>query len=214
MKTILINKKMKNKLIIGLTGIAILSLLFVGCSKEPKAEVDAANAAIEKATNAGANIYLAEEYAGLKSSMDIIMQKIEEQKSKSGSDYAGIKEELLALTNLAQELEQKVAPRKEELHNEIQTAMTEVKKLIEENGKLLSSISGKTKEANEFNTISNEQNALKGLFNESNALLKSGDYVATFSKVKTAKEKAALINKNLQELTSKDKTGTKTKKTS
>lgn len=205
---------MKQKLIIGLTSIAILSMLLVGCSKEPKVEIDAANAAIEKAVAAGADIYLQDEYAELKNSMSTIMLKVEEQKSKTSKDYTGIKEELIKLTTLAQGIEKKSISRKEEISKEIQTMMSEVKELIAENGKLLSSISDKNKKATEFTTISNEQNALKGLFNESNALYKNGSYIATLSKVKTAKEKASLINKNLQEFTSKDRTITKTKKTS
>ncbi len=205
---------MKRKLIIGLTGIAILSILLVGCSKVPKAEIDAANAAIEKATKAGAGLYLEDEYAKLKNSMDTIVQKIEDQKSKSGKDYSGIKKELADLATLALDMEKKSITRKEEIKNEIQTTMSEVKELIAENGELLSSISEKNKKATEYTAISNEQNAVKGLFNESNALLRNESYIATLSKVKTAKEKASLINKNLQELTSKDKPSTKTKKTS
>ncbi len=205
---------MKHKLIIGFTGIAILSMLLVSCSREPKAEFDAANNAIEKAKDVGADIYLQNEFADLKNSMSVITLKIEEQRSSTSRDYAGIKEKLIELTTHAQKLEQKSMMRKEETCNEIQTMMNEIQKIIEENGKLIVAMSEKNKNEAEFNIISNEQKEVDILVSESNVLLQDGNYMATLNKVKTAKEKALFINKDLQELTSKDKTSSKPKKTS
>ena len=53
---------MKNKFLIGLTTMGLVLVLFTGCSKLPQAEIDLANAAIEEAKTAGADIYKANDF--------------------------------------------------------------------------------------------------------------------------------------------------------
>ncbi len=74
--------------------LGLTAFLLTSCSKVPQAEIDAANAAIEQAKTAGADVYVHENFVALQDSLKSVMVSIESQKSKFIKNYSTAKEHL------------------------------------------------------------------------------------------------------------------------
>lgn len=204
---------MKNRLISIIALPYIMVLLLTGCAKIPQVEIDAANVAIEQAKAAGADIYVHEDFLTLQDSLRAVVSSIESQKSKLFRSNKIALENLAVVTQYAGEVKQKAEVRKEELKQEIQNTITEVKALVESNRQLIL-VAPKGKEGTSaLMVIKGEIDAVETSVIESDVLFNAGDYLATLNKVKTAKEKAAAINTELSEVIAKYKTNVKGWKT-
>ncbi len=203
---------MKNRIISSISLAALTALVLSSCAKVPQAQIDMANAAISQAKTAGAEVYTPESFNALNDSMNTIMVNIEAEKSKFIKNFDGVKQQLSAVTLLAGEVQQQTETRKEEMKQEIQNAIAEVKTLIDANRQLiLDAPKGKEGTA-ALQAISSEVDAIENSILETSSLLETGDYPATLTKANVAKEKALAINMELSQVIAKYKGGAKTKK--
>jgi len=203
---------MKNRLFAGIATLGLTALILSSCSKVPQAEIDAANAAIEQAKAAGADVYVHENFVALQDSLNGVMVSIESQKSKFIKNYSTAKEHLVGVTQFAGEVQQQVETRKEELKVEIQNTIAEVKTLIESNRQLILEAPKGKEGTSALMAIKGEIDAVETSINETNTLFETGDYLATLDKVKAAKGKATSINTELSEVIAKYKANLKNKK--
>ena len=183
---------MKNKLFLGLVAIMFVTVL-ASCDKIPQAEIDAANAALTEAQAAGAEMYIPQDYLLVKDSLNAILAKVEVQNSKFFKKFGECKEQLVGVTALASDLKGKTATRKEEVKKELETALEEIKVVMEENNKLFAK-APRGKEGKEaLEQIKAELGVIETTVGEATNMLASGDYLPALDKVKAAKEKANSI---------------------
>ncbi len=194
---------MKNRIIIGLTTMVVVTLLLTGCSKVPQAELDAANTAIESARTAGADLYLPDAYAALQDSMKVITEKIELQKTKMFKSYGGVKEELNALTVLADSIARQTEVRINEVKTEVQNTLVEVKTMLEENKQLVTKAPKGKGGSAALMEIKNEISVIEGSLDEASKLFEANEYITALDKVKAAKNQATAINTELKEVIAK-----------
>lgn len=188
---------MKNKLFLGLVAIMFVTVL-ASCDKIPQAEIDAANAALTEAQAAGAEMYIPQDYLLVKDSLNAILAKVEVQNSKFFKKFGECKEQLVGVTALASDLKGKTATRKEEVKKELETALEEIKVVMEENNKLFAK-APRGKEGKEaLEQIKAELGVIETTVGEATNMLASGDYLPALDKVKAAKEKANSILEELK----------------
>jgi len=203
---------MKNNIFSIIAFFGLSALLLTGCASVPQAEIDAANAAIEEAKVAGAEVYVSENFIALQDSMNQIMVGIESEKSKFMKNYDSAKEQLAGITVLANEVKQSVEVRKEEIKVEVQNNVAETLKLVEANkGLILEAPKGK-EGASALVAIKAEVDAIEASIAEANTLAETGDLIASLEKSKVIKDKAAAINLELTEVIAKFKSNVKGKK--
>ncbi|TAL59765.1 MAG: hypothetical protein EPN88_16870, partial [Bacteroidetes bacterium] len=127
---------MKNKVLMGLAAIAMVAFLS-SCGKVPQAQIDATNAAITAAQTAEAAVYVPAEFAAVQDSMKVIMADVEVQKSrlfkKFGPATAKLDQTLAAANKVAAD----AVTKKAEVKKEVETLMTEIKAVVEENVTLM-----------------------------------------------------------------------------
>jgi len=203
---------MKNRIFAGIAILGLSTLLLTSCSKVPQAEIDAANAAIEQAKAAGADVYVHENFVALQDSLNGVMVNIESQKSKLFKKYSTAKEHLAGVTQFAGEVKQKAETRKEELKAEIQNTITEIKTLIETNRNLVLEAPKGKGGTSALVAIKGEIDAIETSIGEINTMSATGDYLATLDKAKAAKEKATSINTELSGVIAKYKANVKNRK--
>ena len=196
---------MKNRIVASIAFFGMTALILSSCSKVPQAEIDAANAAIEQAKLAGAEVYVSEEFVALQDSMNSVLVSIESEGSKFIKTYASAKENLAGVTQFAGEVQQQAETRKEELKMEIQNMIAEVKTLIESNRQLILEAPRGKEGTSALIAIKGEVDAVETSINETSTLFEAGDYMICLDKAKAAKEKATAINSELSEVIAKYK---------
>ncbi|MFO7669684.1 MAG: hypothetical protein R6W31_08510 [Bacteroidales bacterium] len=196
---------MKSKFFAGLTILGIVTLLLTSCSPLPQAEMDAANAAIEQAKTAGAELYVNENYVALQDSMNSVMVNIETQKSKVIKNYSAVKEQLASVTQLAGEVKQQAETRKEEIKVKVENTIAEVKSLIEANHQLILEAPKGKEGASALVAIKGELEAIETAINETTTIFQNGEYLASLDKALVAKEQAVAINTELLDVIAKYK---------
>lgn len=194
---------MNRKLFVALLVLGLGSFVFTSCAKYPQAEVDATNLAIQDAVTAGAEMYLHEEFVAMQDSMNACMVSLEEEKSKFFKNFDEQKTQLTAITTMATDLKAKTLVRIEELKVEIQTLITETQALVDTN-KVLVQTAPKGKEGKSaLEAIKGEIEVIEASLVEVNTMFQGGELLATLDKAKAAKEKAAAINAELNEVIAK-----------
>ena len=196
---------MKNRIVASIAFFGMTALILSSCSKVPQAEIDAANAAIEQAKLAGAEVYVSEEFVALQDSMNSVLVSIESEGSKFIKTYATAKENLAGVTQFAGEVQQQAETRKEELKMEIQNMIAEVKTLIESNRQLILEAPRGKEGTSALIAIKGEIDAVVTSINETSTLFEAGDFMICLDKAKAAKEKATAINSELSEVIAKYK---------
>ncbi len=194
---------MKNRLFIGLAALGLSVVMFSSCAKLPQAEVDAANAAIEVAKAAGADVYVHETFVALQDSMNVAMVMIETQKSKLFKKYTPAKEKLVQVAAFAAEVKTQSDARKEELRVEATNTIEEVKTLLATNQELVAKAPKGKEGASALNAIKDELAAIEASNTEAATLLASEQIIPALDKAKAAKEKATAINTELNEAIAK-----------
>lgn len=174
------------------------ALVFTSCSKPPQAEMDAANAALEQAKAAQADLYLQADFLAVQDSLNAALVAIEAQKSKMFGSYGELKEKLVTISAQATELVGKTATRKEEIKGEIAAAQAEVTRLTEENTKMVE-MAPKGKEGKEaIEAIKIDLAGIGVSAAEVPALVESGDLLGAQTKINAARQKATDINNELK----------------
>jgi len=194
--------KMKSKVLMVLTVIVMMTVA-AGCGKKPQAEIDAANAAIEAAKSAEANVYLAAEFTALQDSLNAVMEEITAQESKLFKKFGPAKEKLAATVTLAEKVTADAAVKKEEVKKEAETLMAGIKAVIEENGKLIPKLPRGKEGAAVIEQIKADLATVDASVAEAQAMYDKGAFMDALNKVKAANERAVSLNTEIKEVLTK-----------
>ncbi len=193
---------MKNKILMGLTAIAMVAIL-ASCGKKPQVEIDATNAAIEAAKAAEANVYLPDEFAAVQDSMNAIMADIEGQEGKLFKKFGDAKEKLASASALANELASKVAAKKEEVKAEAETLLNDIKTVLAENSKLVPKLPRGKEGAAVIEQIKTDLSNVDAAVAEAQTAYDNGAFMDALNKIKAAKAKADGLNEEIKEALTK-----------
>ncbi|HOK26756.1 MAG TPA: hypothetical protein P5320_07435 [Bacteroidales bacterium] len=189
---------MKSKVLMGFAAIVMVALMSA-CGKLPQAQIDEANAAIEAAKAAEAEVYVPADFAALQDSMRAVNAYIESQKSKLFKKYGPAVEDLKAVVTLANTVKENAAARKDEVKKEVETLMTDIKAVIDETSKLFAKApKGKEGKA-ALDQMKAEMETVNAAVTEAQSKYDSGAYMDALNKVKAAKETVDRINGELKE---------------
>jgi hypothetical protein len=180
-------------------GIAALMVaaVFTGCGKMPNAEIDLANAAIDSARTAGADVYVPEAYNVLMDSMNAAMVLVEGQNSKFIKSYGEAREKLAQIALDARQVRQNAETRKEELRVSIQKTVSEVMALLDEDRQLIAKAPKGKEGTAALQAIKNELNVIEASVAEIETMFEKGELLDCNNKVTAAKEKASAIKAEL-----------------
>jgi hypothetical protein len=195
-------KKMKNKVLMGLAAIAMVAFLS-SCGKVPQAKVDATNAAIEAAQTAEAAVYVPAEFSAVQDSMKSINAAIEVQKSKLFKKFGPIEVKLDETLAAANKVATDAAAKKDEVKKEVETTMTAVKAVIEENGTLMKKAPRGKEGAAVLEAMKTDMAAIEASVADAQALYDKGTYMDALNKIKAASDKANGINTELKDAIAK-----------
>jgi cob(I)alamin adenosyltransferase len=197
-------RKMKNKVLMGLAAIAMVAVLS-SCGKKPQVEIDATNAAIEAAKTAEAAVYVPAELAAVQDSMSVIMADVAAQESKLFKKFGPAKLKLQSTLALANKVAADAVAKKEAVKKEVETTITEVKAVIEENKTLMTKAPRGKEGAAVLEQIKTEMTTIEASVAEAQALYDKGSFMDALNKVKAAKESATGINTELKDAIAKVK---------
>lgn len=195
---------MKNKFFIGLATIAMVAILS-GCGKKPQTEIDAANAAIEAAKTAEAAVYVPMELAAVQDSMNSVMSEVTAQDSKLFKKFGPVTVRLESTLALANKVTADAGVKKGEVKTEVDTLMTDIKSVIEENKSLLTKAPRGKEGAAVLEQIKTEMATIEGSVTEAQGMYDKGAYMDALNKLKAGKERADSINVELKDAIAKVK---------
>jgi len=195
---------MKNKVLMGLAAIVMVAFLS-SCGKVPQEKVDATNAAIAAAQTAEAAVYVPAEFAAVQDSMKAINAAIEVQNSKLFKKFGPIALKLDETLAAANKTAADAAVKKEEVKKEVETTMTAVKAVIEENVALMKKAPRGKEGAAVLEQIKTESATIDATVVEAQGLYDKGAYMDALNKVKAASERATGINTELKDAIAKVK---------
>ncbi|MDX9929386.1 MAG: hypothetical protein RBS37_05985 [Bacteroidales bacterium] len=186
------------------SGIAVVMLvLMAGCGKLPQAQIDAANAAIEAAKEAQADIYLPAEFAGLQDSLNVCLTEVEAQKSKFFKSFGDVTTKLEAVAALGTVVKDNAAVKKEEVRVQTETLMNEVNTLVAGTKELLAKAPKGKEGAAALEEIKTEISVIEASVTEAGAAFTGGQFMAANEKLKAAMENISRINTELSEAIAK-----------
>lgn len=180
-----------------------LAVVLSSCGKAPQAEIDAANAAIEAAKAIGADVYVAEDFAALQDSMKAVNEEVEAQNAKLFKNFNKVKEQLVVVTQLADETKAKAETRKAEVKAEVEALQVEVSDLLTQNNELIAKAPKGKEGAAALEAIKSDNELIAASLTEVAGLVEADNLMAALDKVKASKEKASAINTELSEVIAK-----------
>ena len=182
------------------SGIAVLFMLvFVtSCGQYPQAELNSAKAALDSAREAGADIYVSEDFNAAIDSFNVASLLVEEQKARFFSNYENAKLKLAEVSTVAEGLIAKTAERKEEFRQQAVAAISQLDVLVKEDLELLVQAPKGKEGAAALEAIKSELGVLETALAEANKLIESGDFTSATDKANAAYEKALTINEELK----------------
>lgn len=188
-----------------LTLIAALSVavLLSSCGKVPQAEIDAANAAIEAAKTAGADVYVTDDFTALQDSMNAVTQSVEAQNGKMFKNYSKVTEQLAVVNQLAAEVTTKTEARKEEVKLEVAALQTEVANLLVQNNELVAQAPKGKEGAAALEAIKGDIGVVEASIADVTTQVAADQLLPALDKAKAAKEKAVALNAELTEVIAK-----------
>ncbi|HPM88667.1 MAG TPA: hypothetical protein PKX27_11820 [Bacteroidales bacterium] len=189
---------MKNKVFMGFAAIVMVVVLS-SCGKVPQAQIDATKAAIEAAKAAEVNVYLPDEFAKVQDAMNTVLADVETQKSKLFKKFGDVKVKLDEVTNMANQAVAGVAAKKEEVKNQTQTLLNDIKAVAEENTKLVPKLPRGKEGAQVIEQIKTDLTGVESAVAEAQGLFDKGSFMDAMNKVKAAKAKADALNSEIKE---------------
>ncbi|MGE4587924.1 MAG: hypothetical protein AB7D05_11345 [Mangrovibacterium sp.] len=180
-----------------------VAVLFSGCGKIPQAEIEGVYAALDSAKMAGADVYLAEDFAALQDSMQRIMEDVEAQKSKFLASYGVIKEQLARMRELAVASVPRTEARKEEIRQEVSVILEEIAGYQSQSNELVQKAPRGKEGKTALEAIKGDISLIDTSVVEINSLLADEELISARDKAKAVREKAFTINAELNEVIAK-----------
>ncbi|TSA26286.1 MAG: hypothetical protein D4R67_08125 [Bacteroidetes bacterium] len=196
---------MKKKLFLMLVGLGTILMLTTSCAKLPQEDMDAANASIEAAKAAEADRYVPAEFNALQDTMTKATTEIEAQKSKFSlfRSYKAAKVLLAKVDTMAKTVTENAIARKEEVKNEVQTALTEITPMIDEVKALIKKAPRGKEGKAALEAIQTDLAGVEATLTEVTTLINNGDYLTAQEKLNAAKAKLESLKQELQEAIAK-----------
>jgi len=194
---------MKNKFFLVVATVAAV-VLISSCAKVPQAALDAATAALDSAKLVQTDVYFPQEFAALNDSLNVMLQNIETQKSKTAADFKAIKVSADEIAVKAAELAGNVETKKAEVKAEAETMMNGAASLLDE-AKTLITKAPKGKEGKAvLDEMKNELGVIETSLTEAKTAFDEGsNYVQVVDKVKAATDSLNGIITELKEAMAK-----------
>jgi hypothetical protein len=168
--------------------------LFVSCAKQPAQEINDAKAAVEAATNAGADVYAPDELKKLNDELATATDEVNTQSKKFFKKYGPAKEMLAKVKADADALAASIPAKKEAAKNAAMTAQQEAQAALEEAKALLDKAPrGKGTRA-DIEAMKADLKGLEDSFPEIQAAIDREDYFGASNTAATIKEKAVAIS--------------------
>ena len=193
---------MKNKVLMGLAAIAMVAVLS-SCGKVPQEKIDAVNAAIAAAQTAEAAVYVPAEFTAVQDSMKAIMAEVEVQNGKLFKNYKVVAVKLDETVALANQVAANAGVKKEEVKKEVETILTDIKVVIEDNAKLIVKAPRGKEGAAVLEQIKAEIATIDASVVEAQGMYDEGAYMDALNKIKAAQERANGINTELKDAIAK-----------
>ena len=133
------------------------------------------------------------------------MADITAQESKLFKKFGPAKEKLAATLTLANQVAANAAVKKEEVKKEVETLMTAIKAVIEENKTLMTKAPKGKEGAAVLEQMKTEMTTIEASVVEAQGLYDKGTYMDALNKVKAANERATGINTELKDAIAKVK---------
>ena len=188
---------MKNKLFLGLAALAMVAFLS-SCGKVPQAQIDATNAAIDSAKVLQADIYVPAEFTAIQDSMKVVTAAVEAQKSKMFKKFGPVKVTLDKTIVKAREVMANAVAKKAEVKKEVETLLTDIKAVNDENAKLFKRAPRGKEGAQVLEQMKTEMATIDASVVEAQGLYDKGTYMDALNKIKAAKDSADKINEELK----------------
>ncbi len=197
---------------VGVAILGVAAILLTSCGDAPQKEIDAANAAIDSAKVAGAEVYASESFVALQDSMQAIVEAIEAEKSNFFANYSASKEQLAYISQQAAVVVKEADAKKLEIKSQIQSTITEVKELINTNKQLILEAPKGKEGTSALVAIQGELSAIEMAVSETDSLMSAGQLIPGLDKASLAKQKASSINTELQTVIDKYKANVKARR--
>lgn len=179
--------------------LAPVLVLAVGCSQAPTAKLSEAEKAVENAKAAGAQAYLAEDFAKLEGTLATAKKEMEEQNAKFAlfRDYGKTEQLLESVKAEAPKLIEATAKKKAEAKEAAAKALEEAKEAVKKAQALVAKAPvGKDRAAVE--AIRNDAKALTASLDEIQKAMDKEDYLAAQAQAKAVQEKSAALSAEVQ----------------
>ena len=193
---------MKKRIFYGIATLMVAAI-FSGCGKAPQAEIDKANAALDSARAAGADLYLPEAYNTVNDSLNAALVLVEAENSEVIKSYGVAREKLSQVTLDARQLVQNTETRKEEVRANVQKTVSEINALLQENRQLIAKAPRGKEGTAALQAFKSELSVIEASLSDIETLFESGELLESETKAVAAKEKAASIKAELTEVIAK-----------
>jgi hypothetical protein len=188
-------------------GAAALFMVFAmsSCNQAPTVEVEKAQASMEAAKSVEADRYMAAEYTALNDSLTAVLTAIEAEKAESYSnrDFKPLVEKLNLIAANADSLKVTAEARKAEVRMQVEGMLVELNTLVAAQKEAISKVVVNAKNKEVVEATQNELAVVESTITEVNTLVSNGDYMTSMEKVTAAKEKATLVQTQLDAFTAK-----------
>ncbi|MCL4306184.1 hypothetical protein KJZ99_09740 [bacterium] len=186
----------------------VAPLLFLaGCAEPPKAESDAANAALQAAKTAEADQYAGQAYNAARDTLNAALAAVKEQDGKFAlfRNYDAAKAQLVKATEMANQAGQAAAAEKDRLKNELTTMQMElVAALAAADTALMKAPVGKGNKA-DIELIKSDLSAARTAFDAAVADFNQGKYLTARTKMQTVRQRVTNITNEIATATEKAK---------
>ncbi len=175
--------------------VIIVSLATVACAKPPQAQVDAANAAVTKATAAGATEYAPEAYRAAQDAQAKLDAELKTQADKFA--FTRSYEEATRLAQAATAAGEKAAndavQRKQAAQTEASTAVVDARAAIQDADTALTGAPKGRGGKADVDALQSDLAAAKSMLGDAEAALNSQHFRDVKAKAEAAKEKATAV---------------------
>ena len=179
------------------------TLMLSSCGKVPQTEMDAANAAVQTAKAAQADLYVVDQFNALQDSLSGVMASIETEKSKLFKNFKEEITKLTAITEQANLVKTNAETRKQEMKVETENLLAELDMVMVQNNEFLTKAPRGKEGAAALEAIKGELSVIEGGVAEAKGLLGNNDVINALNKATALKEKADAINAELSEVIAK-----------
>lgn len=174
----------------------VAPLLFLaGCAEPPKAEADAANAALQSARAAETEQYAAQAFSAARDTLNAALAAVKEQDGKFAlfRNYDASKAQLIKATEMANAAAKTAAEEKERLRTELMQMQTDVMNaLAAADSALAKAPVGKGNKA-DIELIKSDLSAARTAFDGAVAEFNQGKYLSARTKMQTVMQRAQNI---------------------